>query len=319
MKARISVAPVKKYAPPKYPTLTAANREPALLRKLPSRWQKNAAVVAAVGMLGVISLSSCGILSSKVKGYNPNSENFLNVAPVFIHGAGTGSMGCMMIAPPVFLSEEEALAVIKNETENSGLDFSAELPEYIASSNKKTYEKKYSWERYPENERLGDGSVGLDLYDGKNGIALAYISMDEAQITTDTYSGISLDAILDGTEVVPMGWNSYPRELAELTADDFSQQRGDIDVGVFYDPGIDWTNEEQKQIFDDYLSKSNEIFKTYVNEEAGNIEDENRDEFTEKMDEINAEYETDMKLYIEEQLRAQVRDFIEWLQGQGII
>jgi hypothetical protein len=31
------------------------------------------------------------------------------------------------------------------------------------------------------------------------------------------------------------------------------------------------------------------------------------------------EYEAEAKLLMEADLRAQVRDFIEWLQGQGII
>ncbi|MCL2158340.1 MAG: hypothetical protein FWH48_02915, partial [Oscillospiraceae bacterium] len=100
MKAKtndIYVTPVKKYAPPKYPTQKEAALAPELLRKLPSRWKKNAAVAA---MLGLAALNSCGVFEAKIAGYSPNSENFLNVAPIFIHGEGMGSLGCMMIAPP---------------------------------------------------------------------------------------------------------------------------------------------------------------------------------------------------------------------------
>jgi len=35
--------------------------------------------------------------------------------------------------------------------------------------------------------------------------------------------------------------------------------------------------------------------------------------------ERRAQYEIDTKALIEEDLRNQVRDFLEWLQGQGII
>ena len=290
---KISVMPVKKYAPPKYPTLTVADREPALLRKLPSRWQKNAAVVAAVGLLGTITLTSCGILDSKIKGYNPTSENFLNVAPVFVHGEGIGSMGCMMIVPPVFLSEEEALAIIKSSAEDNGLIFEAEPPEYVATNNKPKEKSQYSWEN--PKYVLGGGNVGLDLYDAQKGIASAFISMEEAETLPD-----------------PSSIKSYhPYELAGLTVEDFSQQRGDISVGVFYDPGIDWDNEKYKKLYDEYNSQMSEISGTY--------DEANPDEYTRKSNEILSEYETDVKALIGEQLRAQVRDFIEWLQGQGII
>ncbi|MCZ7584672.1 MAG: hypothetical protein M5R36_15785 [Deltaproteobacteria bacterium] len=43
------------------------------------------------------------------------------VAPVFEHGEGRGSIGCVMVNGPVFLSEEEALAVIKTALEKRGL------------------------------------------------------------------------------------------------------------------------------------------------------------------------------------------------------
>jgi hypothetical protein len=281
----INITPVKKYASPKYPTIADAQCAPLLLRKLPSRWEKNAAVVAAVGMLGVMSLTSCGILDSKTAGYNPNSENFLNVAPVFVHGEGTGSMGCMMIAPPVFLSEQEAIAIIKSMTEDSGLNFSASPPEYIATKNQAEHLTQYSWEgtRYI----LGDGNVGLNLYDDKKGVAVSFISMENAELRYVNFK----DEVTWESSV-----SSYsPRELAELTVEDFAQQNGDIAVGVFYDPGKDWESEEHQRILDEY--------------------NDSEKDWEEKM----TQYENEVKLLIEENLRAQVRDFIEWLQGQGII
>ena len=275
----IYVAPVKKYASPKYPTNEEAARAPALLRKLPSRWEKNAAVVAAVGMLGAMTLFSCGTGKSNIAGYNPGGENFLNVAPVFIHGEGTGAIGCDMVAPPVFLSEQEALAIIKGTLKEAGLSFEATPPEYIATKNKT--ETKYSWD-YKNKYVLGEGEVGLDLYDDKNGIAVSYISMESAE------------------QIFPNGpWASItgysPRELAELSVEDFAKQKGDIALGVFYDPGTNWEDEAHRQILDEY----------YSSEKA----------WEERM----AQYENGTKLLIEEDLRAQVRDFIEWLQGQGII
>ena len=281
----ISVNPVKKYAIPKYPTLADAHCAPLLLRKLPSRWEKNAAVITAISMLGAITLTSCGVFESKINGYNPGSENFLNVAPVFIHGEGTGGMGCLMVAPAVFLSEQEALAIIRGEMETAGLNFSAEPPQYISTNNKPEPRSQYSWEN--QKYVLGEGNVGLELYDDKKGVAVTFISMEEAeQRALPDKDGNSWESSV----------SSYrPRELAELTVEDFAKQNGDIAVGVFYDPGKNWDSEEHQKIFDEFNNSKKD------------------------WDERLTQYESDVKLFVEEDLRAQVRDFIEWLQGQGII
>ena len=276
------VKPVKKYAIPKYPTQKYAENNPELLRKLPSRWQKNAAVIAAIGLLGTITLTSCNIADNSS---GSDSEKLMNVAPVFVHGSGTGSIGCDMIAPAVFLSEQEAIAIIKGELTSAGLEFNAVPPEYTATSNKGKPLSEYSWEN--QNYVLGDGNIGLELYDDKKDIAVTFISMEEAGVRY-------VDK--DGNETM---WSSvtsyYPRDLAELTVEDFSQQNSGITAGIFYDPGTDWESEEHKQILDEYNNSEKE--------------------WEEKIE----QYENDTRALLEKDLREQVRDFIEWLQGQGII
>ncbi|HBO43451.1 MAG TPA: hypothetical protein DD670_05880, partial [Planctomycetaceae bacterium] len=46
------------------------------------------------------------------------------VAPVFEHGEGSGSTGCIVMTPPVFLSEEEAMQIIKDELAKHGIALS---------------------------------------------------------------------------------------------------------------------------------------------------------------------------------------------------
>jgi len=278
----IAVAPVKKYAPPEYPTLADAQREPALLRRLPPRWEKNARVAAAAGLLGAITLTSCGIFKSSDTGYNPESANFLNVAPIFAYGEGTGAIGCDMVAPPVFLSEQEALAIIKNEAESNGLKFNAAPPGYVATDNKPKEISQYSWDN--PKYLLGGGEIGLDLYDSEKSVAVAYIPMESAgEVYPDP------DGARSSVEIF------RPRELAELAAGDFAKQKGDIAVGIFYDPGQDWGSDEQTRLV------------------AGLYE--TKGDWSEKL----AQYESEAKILAEENLRAQIRDFIEWLQAQGII
>ncbi|MCL1793320.1 MAG: hypothetical protein FWG34_05590, partial [Oscillospiraceae bacterium] len=279
--------------------LIDAGITPAILRKLPTRWQKNAAVVAAAGLLGAIALSSCGI-SVKPKG-SPGGERYLNVAPIFVHGEGMGSIGCVMIVPPVFISEQEALAIIKSEAESGGLTLVSKVPEFTATQNEAVEQQRNGEYKY----RLGSEHVGLDLCDDEKGVALAYIPMQaaEKQYLPDEEGNWMQSTVI-----------SYlPRERAELAAGDFAKQEGDIAVGILYDPGNNW------EFLDSYLAKTNEIWETYRSEEKYGIDEENADEYRVKMDEAQAEFEAVLKEQIEADLRAQVRDFIEWLQGQGII
>ncbi|MGD9128680.1 MAG: hypothetical protein PVH19_14990, partial [Planctomycetia bacterium] len=49
------------------------------------------------------------------------SQNGIIVAPLFEHGEGRGAAGCVVVSPPVFLSEEEAMQIIKEELGKHGI------------------------------------------------------------------------------------------------------------------------------------------------------------------------------------------------------
>lgn len=44
------------------------------------------------------------------------------LAPIFEHGGGGASFGCMAVVPPVFMSEEEAVEIVRQELEDAGYD-----------------------------------------------------------------------------------------------------------------------------------------------------------------------------------------------------
>jgi hypothetical protein len=52
------------------------------------------------------------------------NRNAVIAAPLFEHGEGRGATGCVVITPPVFLSEEEAMQVIKEELGKHGIKVS---------------------------------------------------------------------------------------------------------------------------------------------------------------------------------------------------
>jgi len=55
----INIAPMRHYEPPKVPTLDEIRKDSAPLKKLPKRWAKNAAIAAGISLLGLTALSGC--------------------------------------------------------------------------------------------------------------------------------------------------------------------------------------------------------------------------------------------------------------------
>jgi hypothetical protein len=47
------------------------------------------------------------------------------VAPIFEHGEGRGAEGCIVVTPPVFLSEEEGMQIIREELAKHGVELKA--------------------------------------------------------------------------------------------------------------------------------------------------------------------------------------------------
>ncbi|HBL85181.1 MAG: hypothetical protein A2Y17_01425 [Clostridiales bacterium GWF2_38_85] len=174
----MKIKPVSYYKAPKYPDMQTASINPELLKKLPSRWQHNKAVIAAITALTAISLASC---ESTIRTYSETSDGSLvyigpsAVAPIFEHGKGTGALGCEVVAPPAFMSEQEALAIIKNEARKAGIDLDDTPEGYPVSPDVSEAQS---------NENAYYQPVSLELSDEDKGIAISFISWEEAETGT---------------------------------------------------------------------------------------------------------------------------------------
>jgi hypothetical protein len=116
--------PVRKYGNPKYPTRLEVAARPALLRRhQPPAWCKWPELTGAAGLFLLADAARLSAADSSPKGsQNPAPTNAVAiVAPIFQHGEGRGATGCMVMSPPVFLSEEEALQVIREEMATQGV------------------------------------------------------------------------------------------------------------------------------------------------------------------------------------------------------
>ena len=205
----LRIRPVETYEAPQLPTLEDARNTPALLKKLPSRWLKHAAVIACIGLMGTVALSGCvnpsdrsphhgGAGGAPIYVAQPTEYELhtpLEYAPLELklHHGGSGA-GPFYI---VHITEQEALGIVRAQLETAGLHFGTTPPDIRASSG-----------------FMAADDIGLDLFDEEKGIAVALIDWEDANQPFSPRGG----------------------DLVQRVIEDFSQQT-DMPIGVFYNPG----------------------------------------------------------------------------------
>jgi hypothetical protein len=119
--ASLSIHPCKRLPPPGYPMRLDAQINPDLLKKhFPLAWLRRPQIAFTAGTLLVGSLSCTTPFGNDITEFPPVAGHAV-VAPLFGHGEGRGSVGCVSVSPPVFLSEEEALQIITEELAKYGV------------------------------------------------------------------------------------------------------------------------------------------------------------------------------------------------------
>lgn len=287
----MEIMPVAKSREPRYPTASCLELHPELLRRVPERWRGNPVVMMALA-------SACALLAER-DGYaqsrNPGSgsgtktatnvvatvaDGVTNTASIFRHGDGHGSFGCLAVAAPVFLSEEEARQVIVEEAKKAGLMFQADakrltgLPLPVTDQYDFLNDESPRVTKKPKPPRTVTGTLVLDGTDAKRSVSYEYVSEEDFGKWERDHGGLSGSAshydLLRTAETLRAGLaQAAPKER----------------VGVFYDPmavmqrpaGTKWTAADWKKAEQQAVGKS------------------------------------------KEQLRLQVRDFIQWLKAQGVI
>jgi hypothetical protein len=114
--------PVRKYTSPKYPTRLEIAAQPFLLqRHQPPAWRKWPELTGAAGLFLLADNARLAAADGSQKGAQVQTNALAIVAPIFEHGKGRGATGCIVMSPPVFMSEEEALQVIREEMSVKGI------------------------------------------------------------------------------------------------------------------------------------------------------------------------------------------------------
>ena len=248
------------------------------------------------------------------------------IAPVFDHGAGRGATGCIVTAPPVFLTEEDALGAIKEELRRHGVVLEQpDRPVGRASLNRLAVveERKENdpccYNEYVEQqERLG--RYKADLQDPAKRVVIEFVSREDHL----ALFGHSRSSVTD----------YRIRETAEWISRWVKEGGARVYFGVFYDPLVPWRtgkalnsvrtlakprpgntdNSEHRLPLESYKDRKRPDPEPEVN--RGN-------EFNEEaMNAVAREYEhrrNELRGEARMLLRHQVRDFVKWLEAQGAI
>ena len=302
----MEIKPVKETTPPQYPVKESITAE-QIKSQVPKRWFDNKAAKLALGALAAMTLSGCetpplaGVPtppetsipmvspnssgSSMVEGVTagvPQAQTF-KVAPLFVHGGGQGAFGCVMVAPPVFLTENEALEVINDAAKAYGLKFAAEgCPEFSGVlepiTNMYDQERDFSQQSYI--------TMMPDFADAEHGVAIEYVSSEDV---SDWHQDTGLE-----TSVGTYETKDAAQQLSDAFASAIDTNYTVNTAGVLYDP-CELADESELQLSE--------------------MSDEQWNEFEQRLD----EFQQQSREMSEAQLKKQAVDFFEWLKKQGVI
>lgn len=316
----MEIKPIKNAAQPKYPVKAQITGR-MLKATVPGRWTNSTAAKLALGAMAAMTLTGCtdGTDSGRItpgdsiRSETPTEQSTawgqkpdmtptiefmptagvpapsetpiiddyelagepmmptITAAPLFVHGDGRGSMGCVMIA--VFLSEQEALEVINEVAEEYGLTFTANEETNIYSVERPATSLDPAGPESDHATQSGEYmDMASDFTDENNAIALEYVSVGDVRKWASKESDMSASAY-------------HTKDAAQQLQSSFEHaftDYEDIVVGVMYDPCAQPGNE--KDAFEDPEGTQEKTRQTAV-----------------------------------DALKAQAKDFFEWLKEIGVL
>ncbi len=241
----MEIRPVGGKQSPNYPRREDVSPE-TLKAQPPQRWAVNTAALIAMGTLAAVSLAGCrtagpplppemateetaGIIAQvetpvvDMAFVGEPTEPMLRIAPLFEHGDGLGAFGCVMVAPPVFLSESEALAVINEVAKDYGLAFSEEGGTEFYNVRQPSVNTLEPDKTQPLETMI---TLKPDFTDQEHGIAIEFVSVDDIKSWDPNYTANGI------TEMYAT------KDAADQLSSALDAAGSDADVaaGVMYDP-----------------------------------------------------------------------------------
>lgn len=285
---------------PSYPSLEEFALNSNILKKrIPSNWLKNK-IVAGVLMTYLLSCSNqndednnkrevvmLGTWRNKMKTIDTcqTEDNKYKVAPFFIHGDGFGAEGCIVMAAPVFLTENEARDVIFNRLAQDNLLFDTSKTEKMKFISKSIADNFIYRNKVKEELRYNEVEIKLDGYNKELNLALKFVSLNDfnkfKSLNTENINLFRNDSLFH-----PSLYNFNIARAAKRIRLELVKA-GNKNAVVFYDPVTSY-----------YLGGERICDKR---------------EFGKNYSEQNAKDEA------KQLLLKQVEDFISWIKAEGLM
>jgi hypothetical protein len=294
--------PVAVVVTPGYPTSLAVGANPALLaRHLPANWQQRelAALAGALLAAGAAGCEQTRMPTTAGSGTHaklaPGATAI--VAPVFRHGEGLALTGCVVAARHAYLTEDEALALIADELRPYGIDLSQRDVPLRGARVPHATEDCYDWvgrtRAYRPTQWSHVKATGLDP---QHRVAVTFSSRDDYYHVAGPWH----------ERVMGTAYRIETKAVADYFAAAVQGQRAGVYFGAFYDPLLFSPTPI------DYPALC-ELQRKGRSDDPDSVAEAER---------VQAMWKRTKRMTEEEArdaLRAQVRDFIDWLKAQGVI
>lgn len=235
----IKVTPVKKQNIPGYPDRDDVSRDRALLLARPERW-KSRSMAAALAAIIPLAAAGCSAEDASMQptpagtpapSPEPGPTQYVPVklsVPLFEHGEGYGSFGCVSIVPPAFITEAEASELFNRIALEYGLTFTSGRQIKIGKVETSLYPNDTTKAASPANGKM---DLSLDGYHEALGIAYEFVSTDD----------------ITAMQVPPQGyWVSVDtygvKDAASLLLGEINDEPSAPTTAVFYDPCLSYTD-----------------------------------------------------------------------------
>lgn len=233
----MKIKPVKQAKTPNYPVLDYYINNPGLLSKnIPDSWIKNKYVATSLATFILFGTTKSNLfanqagieilenLSSDSKDQTKDEKkDSIKIAPIFAHGDGSGATGCIVMSPPVFISEDEARSIIFNALEAEGIKFdTTDCPEIKFKSFPIANDCYFGDD---DTTKVPDANIELkmDGYNKELNFAIQFVSGDD-------YFKFRSD---DGCWSSVQGYDT--KKAAEIIREKLITN-GKTNTVVFYDP-----------------------------------------------------------------------------------
>jgi len=192
--------PLKKYTSPNYPRINESMEQPELLEKLPKRWSDHskAAIIAGFSLISAVltaepDSSDTNHAPKEQTALHPDknrkSDRNVNdsrkknaiVAPLLedaLKNDGRGAFGCVVVNPPTFLSENEAMEIIITEFAKAGIKLKKNVTvKNISAPNPAKRRFYISDKKLPED--IIKTNFDFDLASKNGTLLIEYISRND--------------------------------------------------------------------------------------------------------------------------------------------